>query len=420
MTTHQVMITDAAIKRHASESVAILHDQLLRPLHFRYHHGRESGSWYLVKSRRWRRIGRWPEVSAALVRKQAPHLLIEGDATLESDQTLGDVLEWFRNRSSQNRAISAERRADIETAISRHLTPRATLCALPVAAIRKADIDACLMLPIQQELKPSTINKVFRVLKQATKMAHSLGVIDQDPMAAFRFSDFIRTTITEKASALRSDDTATVLEQISEHQELQPKAALLASLMLLFGTRINETRLATWRDFDLTAGWWYIPAAHTKTRKALRLPLTRHAIQIILALQTPKPGGAPLFATQSGEPISRQQATQLIRTVSHGKWSAHDLRKLARTIWADIGIDYMISELLLNHTPSKLDRVYIHTYADKKTRQSLEEYHQWLADVSKNSISSVRYALDGKNEPMAESGAVEPPQGNQFTDDRGL
>ena len=127
-----------------------------------------------------------------------------------------------------------------------------------------------------------------------------------------------------------------------------------------------------------------------------------------------------MFATQSGEPISRQQASQLIRTVSHGNWSAHDLRKLARTIWADIGIDYMISELLLNHTPSKLDRVYIHTYAEKKTRQALQEYHQWLADVSKSSSPTVRYALDGKNKPKAESGAVEPAHGPDFTDDRGL
>lgn len=407
MSTALVSITDTAIKRHAADSVAVLHDQQLRPLCFRYHSSRTSGTWYLVGRQfrsRWLKIGRWPEVPAAAIRKEAHKLLVVGaDTSLASSKTLGEVLTWYRARASGNTTITEERRAAVDGIIQKHLLPREALMAMPIDSIRKHDLDDHLMLPIQHVLKPATINKVFRVLKLATKTAHKLDVIGHDPLAGYRFGDFMNARLDPKPSALRTEDTVTVLEQIHKATEHLPKAALLAWLMLLHGTRISETRLTTWRDFDLTDRWWYIPARNTKTRRALRLPLTPMACQLIEQQRPENPGSKPVFIGYNGEPISRQQATNLVRQISQGQWSAHDLRKLARTVWADIGIDYMIGELLLNHTPSKLDRVYIHTYADKKTRQALEEYHHWLRTVSENTLPSGRHAEEQTKEQRTEN-----------------
>lgn len=78
------------------------------------------------------------------------------------------------------------------------------------------------------------------------------------------------------------------------------------------------------------------------------------------------------------EPIHRGKACELIRTISLRKWSAHDLRKLARTVWADLGIDYLVSETLLNHAKGKLDQAYIHTHIELQKSEALNTYHSWL------------------------------------------
>ncbi|MGE4262058.1 hypothetical protein [Shewanella sp.] len=77
--------------------------------------------------------------------------------------------------------------------------------------------------------------------------------------------------------------------------------------------------------------------------------------------------------------MSDRNASYWIRSISKGNWSAHDLRKLARTSWADLGIDYMVAEQLLNHSMSKLDKAYIHTYMETQKRAAIEQWHGILS-----------------------------------------
>ena len=71
-------------------------------------------------------------------------------------------------------------------------------------------------------------------------------------------------------------------------------------------------------------------------------------------------------------------ANQMLRAIAHGHWTAHDLRKLARTVWADIGIDYLVAETLLNHAKNKMDQTYIHTHIELQKSEALKAYHLWL------------------------------------------
>ena len=64
--------------------------------------------------------------------------------------------------------------------------------------------------------------------------------------------------------------------------------------------------------------------------------------------------------------------------MAKGEWSSHDLRKVARTQWMDLGIDYLVGEMLLNHAMKDLDATYIHTTAEGMKRKALETWHQHL------------------------------------------
>lgn len=64
--------------------------------------------------------------------------------------------------------------------------------------------------------------------------------------------------------------------------------------------------------------------------------------------------------------------------LGQGEWTSHDLRKLARTGWADIGIDHLIGELLINHAMGHNVKVYIQSDVMARTRDALEKWHGHL------------------------------------------
>jgi antirestriction protein ArdC len=64
--------------------------------------------------------------------------------------------------------------------------------------------------------------------------------------------------------------------------------------------------------------------------------------------------------------------------LGQGEWTSHDLRKVARTAWVDLGVDFLIGELLINHTMGQNVKTYIHSWVEVGKRDALEKWHSWL------------------------------------------
>lgn len=64
--------------------------------------------------------------------------------------------------------------------------------------------------------------------------------------------------------------------------------------------------------------------------------------------------------------------------MGQGEWTSHDLRKLARTGWADLGIDHLVGELLINHAMGHNVKVYIQSGVMARKREALETWHAHL------------------------------------------
>ncbi|MGL4508359.1 MAG: hypothetical protein ACRCUF_21770, partial [Aeromonas sobria] len=99
-----------------------------------------------------------------------------------------------------------------------------------------------------------------------------------------------------------------------------------------------------------------------------------------------------------GRPIGKTKANELFQVISEKAWTSHDLRKLARTVWADLGVDYIVGELLLNHTLKDLDATYIHTAMAVQKREALACYHDWLI-LQELTIETETEARSRKNTP---------------------
>ncbi|MBU2113698.1 MAG: tyrosine-type recombinase/integrase [Gammaproteobacteria bacterium] len=374
-----LVISDAAINRHAADvAVGELRDHK-SPLVLRFHKSREKGTWYLVqyqnRQKLRHRLGFWPVLKTKDVQSMVPDMLkkLGTGAEVQSSQflTVGQLLQWYLARVQREAVKSTSRRKGVVSAIKRHLLP--LMGSVAVAALDKAVIDDKLMLPLQAEgLQPSTIRLYYAVLKRAFASASELGLVALNPMAGMKFRDHIQKQIIPKPGKLLVSDAARVQQLILTLT--QPVKGLLL-FMLLFATRIGETRQMRWEYVDFDASQITIPGKLTKTGVPHILPITDDALIMLQELRQVHTG--PWLFGQTDCP-SDSDADKLIRIASKGKFSAHDLRKFARSCWATIGIDYWVSERLLNHKQKGLDAVYIKADALDVKHAALTQYHQWL------------------------------------------
>ena len=96
-------------------------------------------------------------------------------------------------------------------------------------------------------------------------------------------------------------------------------------------------------------------------------------------------------AARSGS-LGPTAASEIFVRLSRRDWTSHDVRKLARTAWMDLGVDYLVGEMLVNHALRNMDATYIHTTAEALKREALERWHNQL---DQQGLS----ALTGETEP---------------------
>lgn len=386
--TLTVVMTDSEIRRQAERPhVRALRDARHPSLHFRYSTvDRAKGSWHVVVGKAWGKAGNYPDINAKAMLATLPAILVRRAAdplaksTATNWSTVGELLSWYLERMTRDRALSEKRKASAKSALKRHLQPR--LGQLPLNGLNRPAIDRLLLMPMQERYALSFVRSVWGVLGVAVRQAYRLDLLAVNPLAGLEFTDFVRTKIKAKAARLHSDDVPGLLDLLVEQFDDSPAACVLAGLMLCHGTRLGETRLARWKNINTDTGKWFIPAADTKTKAAHTLPLTAQAKALIeryrLVQREKGYTGQFLFPGASGQALSATKASTLFTHLSHGEWSSHDLRKVARTAWTDLGVDYMVGELLLNHAMKDLDQAYIHTSAEQLKRQALETWHAYL------------------------------------------
>ncbi|CAM4004333.1 tyrosine-type recombinase/integrase [Pseudomonas wadenswilerensis] len=380
--------SDAEIKRQASAgTVRDLRDARFPGVYLRFGQSRDRGTWYLVAGSKWSKIASYPELPVKNLISALPaireRLAVDPGASTAAGtlHTVGQLLTWYADRQSRDRSLSAKRRSTTASVISCHLKPR--LDDLPVSEVTRSSLDKLAMWPLQEEVSLSYVRLMWGVLVVSFRQAAKLHMITTNPIAGFKFTDFTKARIKPKPARLRAVQLEVVLDQLAARFDETPVDCTLALLMLCHGTRVGETRMARWAH--MTQGEqpeWFIPAENTKTRCEHRLPLTHQALALMNRYRRWQQGkgyqGAYIFPSKNGRPLTESQACAAFARLGAGEWTSHDLRKVARTGWTDLGVDYLIGEMLVNHTLTRNVQTYIHTSADLLKREALEKWHGWL------------------------------------------
>lgn len=385
----QHQISDAFIKRNASKEIRQISDTRY-PIKFRYSTGRLKGSWYVVVHKQgkaiWRKVGSYPALTTDKLIKRLPDIMAEMAVNPNSNavtagrfETVADLMHWYIDRCQSSRHLTDRRRNAVSSIAKKHVIEK--MGSTRISGIDHAAIDERLIIPMQAAgYSLSYIRQVYDIFRLSINQAHKLRLIEYNPIGGFKFTDFITASIKPKDSKLRSHNLPRLLQQLENASNHEAK--MLAVMMLLHGTRIGETHRIRWDWMDWGDRAMVIPAEFTKTKQTHRIPLTDPAVAILKRYRHEQEynqyTGVYLFPNHRGESITSKRAGELVQLVSEKEWTAHDLRKLARSCWMDLGIDYMVCELLLNHKMRKLDQTYIHTHAENQKRLALDKYHAWL------------------------------------------
>lgn len=382
----EVKFSDALIRRHHKMDTYELRDSAY-PLRLRFTNSRDKASWYLVLNRNnktvWRKVGEWPALTFKALDKSLPDLLAnyavspDEHHSAELFDSVSKVLIWYRDRLNLLRNTSKSYKANARSVIDCHLLP--VLGELPINTV--ADhVDDKLLVPLQAELELSTVRAVFTVLKAAFARAFALKKIKSNPLVGLMFSDSFPDGIKPRDGTLKSNMLSGVFDLLANEPV---RTQVLISLLLAFATRLSETRKARWDQFDFNAACWVIPSANTKTKQLHSLPLSNQIIALLTAYkyyqQSYGYNGQFLFPGRKRKlAISASTASRIVNKFAEGRFGAHDCRKQARSTWADLNIDYMVAERLLNHAIGKLDATYIQTLLKEPKRAAIEQYHAWL------------------------------------------
>ncbi|WP_109512795.1 tyrosine-type recombinase/integrase [Pseudomonas ovata] len=416
MITRPVKFSDAEIRRQAADPIVRdIRDARYPGLYLRFHQDRSRATWYLVKGKAWAPVAHYPEIGLAAILAELPairqRLLSDPAAKAGAGfATVGQLLNWYNDRMTRDRSLSAKRKSTSRSAIKQHILPM--LGTLAIADLNAASLDKQFIWPAQATLSLSYIRQMFALLLAALRQALKLGLVTGNPMAGMQFKDFTNTRIKAKPSALRSVQLPEIMQQLGEAFGRAPGDAVLALMMLAHGTRLGETRQACWADISLSEAEWFIPAANTKTRTEHRLPLTAQAQALLIAYRAAQIhrgySGKYLFPNRKGLPLSESQANSVFVRLGQGEWSSHDLRKVSRTAWTDLGIDGHIAEMLLNHSLGKIASTYIHTQAMHQRRIALETWHAWLDGIGFQNIHNLTVTkfADSRNALQATNGAA--------------
>lgn len=426
--TLTVKLSDAEIGRNARlDHVRDLRDASHPALHFRYWKNRSRGTWFLLHKREWHRIGAYPGLNTKQVVAALPavrlRVVADTGAGVSQWVTTGELLRWYAERMARDRNLSSKRKNTGASVMKCHLIPR--LANLPLADVDKAGLDNLLMWPLQETLSIDYVRLAFQLLALAFRQALKLGLITSNPMAGIKFSDFSKAKVGIKPSRLRGVQLQDLLGELGQAMANEPADAMLALIMLCHGTRIGETRQARWPHISLAEREWFIPAEHTKTGVEHHLPLTDQVRGLLIQYRETQTArgydGQYLFPARNGKALSEGQASAVFTRLGKGEWTSHDLRKLARTGWADLGIDHLIGELLINHAMGHNVKVYIQSDVMNRKRDALEKWHAHLDQKGFSLIhgqTGVRSGESGNSLEAANGGAYSAIQKTTIGEDQ--
>jgi integrase len=242
----------------------------------------------------------------------------------------------------------------------------------PVSAITAQEL-----LSLLREIEGRGIYETAKRLRSTCGMvfryAIATGRAERDPSADLRGA-LTTHQVTHRAAIIDPTDIGAMLRAIDGFDGQPTTQAALRLAPHVF-VRPGELRQAEWREFDLDAAVWSIPAAKMKMRRAHRVPLSLQSLYIIRELREITGNGRLVFPSVRTvlRPISENSLNAALRRLGYASedMSTHGFRSMAATRLNEMG----------RWNPDAIERQLAHQEANAVRRAYTQGAEFWSERV---------------------------------------
>lgn len=146
-------------------------------------------------------------------------------------------------------------------------------------------------------------------------------------------------------------------------------------LLLLTGARKSEVLRSRWQEWDLNAGSWTKPSAHTKTARTHRVPVSASVIERLRLMWDERVQDELLFPSEACLEVPQGDIKKawaaILKRVGLSDVRLHDLRHTFASIAASGGATLPMIGGLLGHTQVQTTKRYAHLF-DSPLREAVE------------------------------------------------
>lgn len=243
---------------------------------------------------------------------------------------------------------------------------------------------------------PTTANRVRSRIEKILTWARVKGYREKGKENPAKWDDNLEEILpppsevqpVEHRPAIDYRDIGLLMQKL---RRIPTISALALDFVFLTSVRVGEAVSARWKEFDLDAGMWTIPAERMKGRKGNRkpheVPLSPGALDILDALavwlfdDVPDPEDFVFPGQRQGRPISGAALLKLLDDMGFGAITVHGGRATFRT-WATDCTTYPkeVPEKCLAHTiPDKVEAAYRRGELYEKRSHLMGDWYRYCA-----------------------------------------
>ncbi len=290
--------------------------------------------------------------------------------SIEAESTFQAVAETWIKENTQH--WSDNYRRQVEQRLRGDVFPR--IGALPIRSITPAHVKDVLKrvekrgAPASAKLLKTWVGGVFRY-------AAGELLVETDPTWPLR--NMIKAPKTRHIAHLEAKDIPAFLRALDGVQA-EHATKIAAKLLWLTLVRTVELRGAEWKEFDLDAGTWLVPAERMKMREPHVVPLSAQALDLLKTLQALTGRGRYAFPGRKDreQPLTHEAIRDVFNRAGYaGKFTPHGVRSTFSTYYNEAGVEHELIELTLAHAErNKVRGAYNHAKKLEQRRQLLQDW----------------------------------------------
>jgi len=307
-------------------------------------------------------IGSYPDWSVAAARTEAGNLKREVDLgrdpmgerhTDRAAPTMCDL--WDRYKRDHLPRKAARSQADETMMWEKLVLP--TLGKHKVADVTHSDIEALHRDITTQRGTPVRANRVIEVVRRAFNLAIRWEWVEKNPASGQQ-----RNPEEKRQRYLSPEELSRLSAALAAHHE--PASADAIRMLMLTGARKSEVLGATWEMFDLDAGVWTKPSAHTKQRREHRVPVSANTLTLLRRIRETAEGPFVFPGRSPDQPLTdvKRSWAAVCKAANITGARIHDLRHSFASLLVSGGVSLPMIGAMLGHTQVQTTQRYAHLY----------------------------------------------------------